>query len=70
MDKLLANQADVVLVAAEDWPQLRQDFLKHHDLTKAPTSANNASNNDSTANDLVTQAQKLFGKEAVEVKAD
>lgn len=74
LDKLLANQADVVLVAAEDWPQLRQDFLKHHDLTKAPTSVNNASNNDSTndstANDLVTQAQKLFGKEAVEVKAD
>ena len=74
LDKLLANQADVVLVAAEDWPQLRQDFLKHHDLTKTPTSVNNASNNDSTndstANDLVTQAQKLFGKEAVEVKAD
>lgn len=70
LDKLLANQADVVLVAVEDWPQLRQDFLKHHDLTKTPTSANNVSNNDSTANDLVTQAQKLFGKEAVEVKAD
>lgn len=70
LDKLLANQADVVLVAAEDWPQLRQDFLKYHDLTKAPTSATNASTNDSTANDLVTQAQKLFGKEAVEIKAD
>ena len=70
LDKLLANQADVVLVAAEDWPQLRQDFLKHHDLTKTPTSAANASTNDSTANDLVTQAQKLFGKDAVEVKAD
>lgn len=70
LDKLLANQADVVLVAVEDWPQLRQDFLKHHDLTKAPTATTNASTNDSTANDLVTQAQKLFGKDAVEVKAD
>lgn len=64
LDKLLKNDADVVLVAAEDWPQIRQDFLKGHDVhtAHAETKAKPV--------DLVQQAKDLFGDDLVEVDHD
>ncbi|NVY95978.1 DNA polymerase III subunit gamma/tau [Lactobacillus sp. DCY120] len=65
LDRLLKSDADVVIVAAENWPQIRQDFLQHHQLKPAAKAETKKS-----APDLVGQAQEMFGKELVEVKPD
>ena len=67
LDKLLHNDADVVIVAAENWPQIRQTFLQNHEI--ANSSAADVKKNSST-NVAVDKAQKLFGTELVELKKD
>lgn len=67
LDKLLNNDADVVIVAAENWPQIRQTFLQNHEITNS--SAVNVKKTKST-NVAVDKAQKLFGTELVELKKD
>ena len=67
LDKLLHNDADVVIVAAENWPQIRQTFLQNHEITNS--SAVNVKKSKST-NVAVDKAQKLFGTELVELKKD
>ena len=67
LDKLLHNDADVVIVAAENWPQIRQTFLQNHEITNS--SAVNVKKTKST-NVAVDKAQKLFGTELVELKKD
>lgn len=67
LDKLLNNDADVVIVAAENWPQIRQTFLQNHEI--ANSSAADVKNTKST-NVAVDKAQKLFGTELVELKKD
>lgn len=67
LDKLLHNDADVVIVAAENWPQIRQTFLQNHEITNS--SAVNVKKTNST-NVAVDKAQKLFGTELVELKKD
>lgn len=67
LDKLLNNDADVVIVAAENWPQIRQTFLQNHEITNS--SAVNVKKSKST-NVAVDKAQKLFGTELVELKKD
>lgn len=67
LDKLLNNDADVVIVAAENWPQIRQTFLQNHEITNS--SAVNVKKAKST-NVAVDKAQKLFGTELVELKKD
>lgn len=67
LDKLLHNDADVVIVAAENWPQIRQTFLQNHEITNS--SAADVKKTKST-NVAVDKAQKLFGTELVELKKD
>lgn len=67
LDKLLNNDADVVIVAAENWPQIRQTFLQNHEI--ANSSAADVKKTKST-NVAVDKAQKLFGTELVELKKD
>ena len=67
LDKLLHNDADVVIVAAENWPQIRQTFLQNHEITNS--SAADVKKSSST-NVAVDKAQKLFGTELVELKKD
>lgn len=67
LDKLLNNDADVVIVAAENWPQIRQTFLQNHEI--ANSSAADVKKSNST-NVAVDKAQKLFGTELVELKKD
>ena len=67
LDKLLHNDADVVIVAAENWPQIRQTFLQNHEI--ANSSAADVKKSSST-NVAVDKAQKLFGTELVELKKD
>lgn len=67
LDKLLHNDADVVIVAAENWPQIRQTFLQNHEITNSSTV--NVKKTKST-NVAVDKAQKLFGTELVELKKD
>lgn len=67
LDKLLNNDADVVIVAAENWPQIRQTFLQNHEISNS--SAANVKETKST-NVAVDKAQKLFGTELVELKKD
>lgn len=67
LDKLLHNDADVVIVAAENWPQIRQTFLQNHEI--ANSSATDVKKTKST-NVAVDKAQKLFGTELVELKKD
>ncbi|MCT6807050.1 MAG: DNA polymerase III subunit gamma/tau, partial [Bombilactobacillus sp.] len=67
LDKLLNNDADVVIVAAENWPQIRQTFLQNHEITNS--SAADVKKTKST-NVAVDKAQKLFGTELVELKKD
>ena len=67
LDKLLHNDADVVIVAAENWPQIRQTFLQNHEI--ANSSAADVKKTKST-NVAVDKAQKLFGTELVELKKD
>ena len=67
LDKLLNNDADVVIVAAENWPQIRQTFLQNHEITNS--SAADVKKSKST-NVAVDKAQKLFGTELVELKKD
>lgn len=67
LDKLLNNDADVVIVAAENWPQIRQTFLQNHEITNS--SSANVKETKST-NVAVDKAQKLFGTELVELKKD
>lgn len=67
LDKLLHNDADVAIVAAENWPQIRQTFLQNHEITNS--SAVNVKKTKST-NVAVDKAQKLFGTELVELKKD
>ena len=67
LDKLLHNDADVVIVAAENWPQIRQTFLQNHEISNS--SAANVKETKST-NVAVDKAQKLFGTELVELKKD
>ena len=67
LDKLLHNDADVVIVAAENWPQIRQTFLQNHEITNS--SAVDVKKTKST-NVAVDKAQKLFGTELVELKKD
>ena len=67
LDKLLNNDADVVIVAAENWPQIRQTFLQNHEITNS--SAADVKKSSST-NVAVDKAQKLFGTELVELKKD
>ena len=67
LDKLLHNDADVVIVAAENWPQIRQSFLQNHEITNS--SAADVKKTKST-NVAVDKAQKLFGTELVELKKD
>ena len=67
LDNLLNNDADVVIVAAENWPQIRQTFLQNHEITNS--SAVNVKKTKST-NVAVDKAQKLFGTELVELKKD
>lgn len=67
LDKLLHNEADVVIVAAENWPQIRQTFLQNHEI--ANSSSADFKENKST-NVAVDKAQKLFGTELIEIKKD
>lgn len=67
LDKLLNNDADVVIVSAENWPQIRQTFLQNHEI--ANSSAADVKKSNST-NVAVDKAQKLFGTELVELKKD
>ncbi len=67
LDNLLNNDADVVIVAAENWPQIRQTFLQNHEITNS--SAADVKKTKST-NVAVDKAQKLFGTELVELKKD
>lgn len=67
LDKLLNNDADVVIVAAENWPQIRQTFLQNHEI--ANSSAADVKKTKST-NVAVDKAQELFGTELVELKKD
>lgn len=67
LDKLLHNDADVVIVAAENWPQIRQTFLQNHEI--ANSSSTDVKKTKST-NVAVDKAQKLFGTELVELKKD
>ena len=67
LDKLLNNDADVVIVSAENWPQIRQSFLQNHEITNS--SAADVKKTKST-NVAVDKAQKLFGTELVELKKD
>lgn len=67
LDKLLNNDADVVIVAAENWPQIRRTFLQNHEI--ANSSAADVKKTKST-NVAVDKAQKLFGTELVELKKD
>ena len=67
LDKLLNNDADVVIVSAENWPQIRQTFLQNHEI--ANSSAADVKKTKST-NVAVDKAQKLFGTELVELKKD
>lgn len=67
LDKLLNNDADVVIVAAENWPQIRQTFLQNHEITNS--SSTDVKKTKST-NVAVDKAQKLFGTELVELKKD
>lgn len=67
LDKLLNNDADVVIVAAENWPQIRQTFLQNHEI--ANSSDADVKKTKST-NVAVDKAQKLFGTELVELKKD
>ncbi|UQS82421.1 DNA polymerase III subunit gamma/tau [Bombilactobacillus folatiphilus] len=65
LDQLLKNDAEVVLVSAQDWPKIRQQFLQGHQVhaaTKTPQV--------DEGEKLVQQAQDLFGKDLVEVKKD
>lgn len=67
LDKLLHNDADVVIVAAENWPKIRQTFLQNHEI--ANSSAADVKKTKPT-NVAVDKAQKLFGTELVELKKD
>ncbi|RHW51845.1 DNA polymerase III subunit gamma/tau [Bombilactobacillus bombi] len=66
IDKLLKNDADVVIVAAEDWPQIRQNFLQNHNITAQHSEAKPAS----TQNPAVAEAKKLFDPDLIELKDD
>lgn len=68
LDKLLKSDADVVIVAAEDWPGIRKDYIKHH-LTDEHSKSNNDLEKKSE-NKAVKQAEKLFGKDIIDIKKD
>ncbi|UQS83935.1 DNA polymerase III subunit gamma/tau [Bombilactobacillus thymidiniphilus] len=67
LDRLLQNDADVILVAAEDWPKIRQKFLQNHEM---PIAAPDDPQEKQATSNLVEQAQNLFGTDLVEVKHD
>ncbi|MBA1434408.1 DNA polymerase III subunit gamma/tau [Bombilactobacillus bombi] len=66
LDKLLQNDADVVIVAAEDWPQIRKNFLQNHELNQQPSEKKASP----PENPAVVEAKKLFDSEIIEYKKD
>lgn len=84
LTKLIGETRSIVYVPDDQWPTIRQDFIKQHALAHTSDAANDSDSTDDpatsedekevtqTLNDdkMVTQAQELFGNEIVEIKND
>ncbi|WP_455419728.1 DNA polymerase III subunit gamma/tau [Limosilactobacillus fermentum] len=67
LQQLTGRERQVVFVPKDKWPQMRQDFLVENGYLKKGTAKKEAPK----ATDLVvSQAEKLFGPDAIEVKND
>lgn len=80
LNKLSGETRTVVFVPKDQWPTIRKDFIDQHNLNGDQNSTENSQNDskDQTNEDsqpviddkMVSEAQKLFGENIVEVKND
>ncbi|BAP86240.1 DNA polymerase III subunit gamma/tau [Paucilactobacillus hokkaidonensis JCM 18461] len=84
LKKLIGEARSIVYVPNDQWPTIRQNFISQHDLNRPSTSTKEVEDeddatdidepkeetNDSNDDKMVTEAQKLFGNDIVEVKND
>ncbi|MCH5382394.1 DNA polymerase III subunit gamma/tau [Limosilactobacillus fermentum] len=67
LQQLTGSERQVVFVPKDKWPQIRQDFLVENGYLKKETAKKEAPK---ATDPVVSQAEKLFGPDAIEVKND
>ncbi|MEE6698993.1 DNA polymerase III subunit gamma/tau [Limosilactobacillus fermentum] len=67
LQQLTGRERQVVFVPKDKWPQMRQDFLVENGYLKKGTAKKEAPK---ATDPVVSQAEKLFGPDAIEVKND
>ena len=67
LQQLTGSERQVVFVPKDKWPQMRQDFLVENGYLKKGTAKKEAPK---ATDPVVSQAEKLFGPDAIEVKND
>lgn len=67
LQQLTGSERQVVFVPKDKWPQIRQDFLVENGYLKKGTAKKEAPK---ATDPVVSQAEKLFGPDAIEVKND
>lgn len=67
LQQLTGSERQVVFVPKDKWPQMRQDFLVENGYLKKETAKKEAPK---ATDPVVSQAEKLFGPDAIEVKND
>ena len=67
LQQLTGRERQVVFVPKDKWPQMRQDFLVENGYLKKGTTKKEAPK---ATDPVVSQAEKLFGPDAIEVKND
>lgn len=67
LQQLTGRERQVVFVPKDKWPQIRQDFLVENGYLKKGTAKKEAPK---ATDPVVSQAEKLFGPDAIEVKND
>lgn len=65
LQQLTGSERQVVFVPKDKWPQMRQDFLVENGYLKKGTAKKEAPK---ATDPVVSQAEKLFGPDAIEVK--
>ncbi|MFR5023276.1 MAG: DNA polymerase III subunit gamma/tau [Limosilactobacillus fermentum] len=67
LQQLTGSERQVVFVPKDKWPQMRQDFLVENGYLKKGTAKKEAPK---ATDPVVSQAEKLFGPDTIEVKND